>query len=262
MSNVAGHSYFRQEGDLFIGNDAARGPWSEQHCHAGPVAALTVRAAEHLFPAPFQILRITLDLLRPVPIDGITVTAQALRKSRSVAAAEVAVQDRAGKTCVPGHTMHLISQDIGAVPSPVEPASEFDTAEPLAFPLARAQDLPCFTDFTDIRYPPGQGPGVGPKTVWMRFPGIVDGETPSAFQKLCPLADSSNGISGNAPLKDFTFLNTDLTIAMHRPMEGDWLASQARSHWQPTGNGLADAVLSDRIGPVAQALQTLILRRR
>ena len=164
--------------------------------------------------------------------------------------------------CVTGQSMHLALSDQGDLPTPAAPPPPFveDTAQ--AFPLGPAHDQPCFLDYFDLRYAPGSGPEVGPKTLWMRFPRIVEGEEPSPFQTLCPLADSSNGISGNATVHEATFLNTDLTIAMHRPPQSAWIASQARSHWQPTGIGLAEATLFDRQGAVASVLQTLKIQRR
>ena len=39
------------------------------------------------------------------------------------------------------------------------------------------------------------------------------------------------------------------------------MGSRSGSTWQPTGIGLADALLFDDEGPVGRALQTLLLRR-
>lgn len=262
MSKITGQHYFAQDGDVFRGLDPARGPWSADHCHAGPVAALTARAAERDMGDGWQIARLTLDLIRPVPVAGIRVTVAPVRQSRSLATLAVTVTGEDGKICVTGQSMHLRPSDQGDLPTPAAPPPPFDTAGTDAFPLSRAHDQPCFLDYFDLRYPPGHGPAPGPKTVWMRFPAIVQGEEPSPFQRLCPIADSGNGISGNATVQQATFLNTDLTIAMHRPPQGAWIASQVRSHWQGTGIGLAEATLFDQTGAVASALQTLMVRRR
>jgi hypothetical protein len=39
------------------------------------------------------------------------------------------------------------------------------------------------------------------------------------------------------------------------------MGSRATSVWQPTGVGLADALLFDDEGPVGRALQTLLVRK-
>ena len=83
---------------------------------------------------------------------------------------------------------------------------------------------------------------------------------PSPFQRICPLADCGNAFSRHFEPNEVMFVNPDLTIALHRDPVGDWFGSKAVSQWQPTGIGLADALLFDDLGPVGKALQTMILR--
>ena len=94
----------------------------------------------------------------------------------------------------------------------------------------------------------------------MRTLPIVDGEAPSPFQSLCPLADCGNGISRNSTFAEATFVNPDLTIAVFRLPESEWLAASARSFWEPTGVGLSQAQLYDTKGAIGFALQTLIVK--
>ena len=47
---------------------------------------------------------------------------------------------------------------------------------------------------------------------------------------------------------------------LHRDPVGDWLGSRVVSQWQPSGVGLADALLFDDHGPVGRALQTMLIR--
>jgi acyl-CoA thioesterase len=262
MNKSVGKSYFRQQGEVFVANDPARGPWSRDHCHAGPVAALMVRAAEQLLPDDLQPARLALDLLRPVPTAGLTVQAEILRHGRSLATVSVDAYDQQGRQLAVARVTFLTTTELGAVPSVQIAAMDFSASVAGEFPLSKAHNLPCFTDACDVRYPPKYGPALGPKAIWMRCPPLLKDEVPSPFQLLCPIADSSNGISGNGNLDEFTFVNTDLTIVMHRPPQMGWLASDARSFWQTSGVGLAESTLHDVSGPVAGVMQTLLLRRR
>ena len=83
----------------------------------------------------------------------------------------------------------------------------------------------------------------------------------SPFQRVCPLADSGNATSRNGEPEEFSFVNADLTISLHRLPVGEWIGSQAVSHWEPNGIGVADARLLDRQGPIGTASQTLLIRR-
>lgn len=57
-------------------------------------------------------------------------------------------------------------------------------------------------------------------------------------------------------------MNPDLTIVLHRLPVGEWLGSPAVSRWEPSGIGLADALLFDELGVVGRACQTLLLTPR
>ena len=63
--------------------DAARGPWSPEALHGGPSAALLARAVEPLLD-PLQPVRLTVELLRPVPVAPLTVETEELRPGRKV----------------------------------------------------------------------------------------------------------------------------------------------------------------------------------
>ena len=67
----------------WLPTDAARGPWSPDALHGGPSAALLARAVEPLLD-PLQPVRLTVELLRPVPVAPLTVEADVLRPGRKV----------------------------------------------------------------------------------------------------------------------------------------------------------------------------------
>ncbi|MEZ0466538.1 thioesterase family protein [Phaeobacter sp. SYSU ZJ3003] len=253
--------FFSQRTDgAFVGNDPARGPWSPDHCHAGPVTGLVARAAEQAVGPGKMLTRLTLDILRPLPLAGLWVAAETTRHTRTLATTSVTVHDDGGTLCVRASSMHLVEKDLGQVPTaPVTPL-RLEEATPGDFTVgAGLHDRPYFGQFLDVAYPPGAGFGPGPKAMWMRTTTLLEGEEQSPIQSLCALADCGNGISWNARPAEMGFMNTDLTLHVHRAPESDWLASDSVSHWHGTGIGMSQSVLQDTKGPVATALQTLVL---
>ena len=115
--------FFSQRTDgAFVGNDPARGPWSPDHCHAGPVTGLVARAAEQAVGPGKMLTRLTLDILRPLPLAGLWVAAETTRHTRTLATTSVTVQDDDGTLCVRASSMHLVEKDLGQVPTaPVTP---------------------------------------------------------------------------------------------------------------------------------------------
>ena len=253
--------YFHLRDDgVFIGNDPVRGPWSADHCHAGPVSGLIVRAAETEIGPDKMLTRLTVDLLRPLPLSGLRVAAETTRHTKTLATTRVTVHDLDDTLCATATTMHLVRRDLGAVSNTSLQSPNLSTSVEGPFPLSDLRhDLPAFPHFIDILYPKDSNTGPGSKTIWMRTPQLLQGETQSPIQSLCALADCGNGISWNAPPTEMGFMNTDLTVNIHREPVSNWLASQSVSHWQSSGIGMSQAVLYDTQGPIGTALQTLVL---
>ncbi|MEM1004642.1 MAG: thioesterase family protein [Pseudomonadota bacterium] len=254
-------SYFRLTQDgVFVGNDPVRGPWSADHCHAGPVAGLIVRAAEAEIGPEKMLTRLTVDLLRPLPLAGLRVRAQTMRNTKTLATTRVTVHDLSDTLCASATTMHLVRKTLGPVPNTIADHPDVSDVVDGPFPIGQMRhDLPGFAHFADVAYPAGGNQGPGAKTIWMRTPQLLVDEKQSPIQSLCPLADCGNGISWNAPTSEMGFMNTDLSVHIHREPVSDWLASASVSHWQSTGIGMSQSVLYDTQGPVGTALQTLVL---
>jgi hypothetical protein len=247
------------DGERFLPTDACRGPWDPGSCHAGPPTGLLARAVERLIPEQ-RLVRITVDLTRPIPMAGFTIVAEVARAGRSVSVSRATLIDTDGRPRVTASGLHLRSSPDAIPTSPIVPVTRLADAEPGPFPIARSlHGLPGFTTGIEVRYPPGQTAGPGPTTVWMRALPLLPDEEPSPFQRICPLADCGNAFSRQGEPWEVGFVNPDLTVVLHRDPAGEWLGSDSVSHWQPEGVGLADALLFDDRGPVGRALQTLLL---
>lgn len=247
------------ENGYFVGNNPARGPWADDACHAGPVTGLIARAFESLVPGK-MLTRITAELQRPLPMAGIRVEAEITRQGRKMEVAGAEVLDRDGKVCIRASGMLIAEDDIGEVPTYPEPRLRLSEATMGHFPvMPHPKAKPSFASYAEIGYPPGETMDPGATTLWMKTPPLLPGEETSPIQLICPLADCGSGISRNMDFADMSFMNCDLTIMIHRKPRSTWLASKAKSYWQATGIGLGQATILDEEGPVAIALQTLLL---
>ena len=248
------------DGEWFVGYDSARGPWNPEACHGGPPAGLLARAAERELEE-HRLTRLTVDLTRPVPLAGFSVTAEVVRAGRTVATSRATLVDGEGRTCATAHGLHVVGADIGPVATVADTGPDLAEMVPGEFPISSAGRPRGFASAAvDVGYPPDETRAPGPTTLWMRTIPLLEGEDPSPFQRVCPLADCGNGLSRNSEPWEMSFVNADLTITLHRDPEGEWLASSAVSHWEPTGIGLADAVLYDAEGAVGRACQVVIVR--
>lgn len=254
-------AFFFQDGDYLVAHDAARGPWSADACHAGPVSGLLARAAESLI-SDKQLVRLSANFLRPVPMIGIRIESEVVHNGRVAAGVSVTAYDRGGKVCATATTTHIVIEKVGDLSTPDCPPPPMSNEEPRDFIVSKApHGQPFISNFVETRYLPDVKPHLGPNTLWMRTPPLMATEDTTGFQQVCTLADCGNAISSNHKLTEVSCVNPDITVALHRLPESDWLASSAISHWQSTGIGLSHATLYDEVGEIGFALQSLVLRR-
>ena len=252
-------AFYIPDGDAYIATEQTRGPWSPKHQHGGPPAALIAHAVEAAAPA-FTIARMTVDFLRPVPIDRLGVRLDTLRAGAKVR--RVVGTLLHGDTAVVHAVLTLVRPTGVAVPSPPSVAILLppELARPFQFPFFR-EPLGYHTAM-ESRLALGHF-GRGRVAIWMRqrVPLVV-GASPSPVERILVAADSGSGVSAGIEHASHTAINFDLTVALHRLLEGEWVGLDSISTYEPSGLGLADTRVVDVRGAVGRALQGLVIERR
>ena len=255
---------FELDGTRAVPTVLARGPWSPDAMHGGAPAALLARAVERHDPGTaWFVARLTVDLLRPVPLAPLEVVARTTRPGKKVQWIEAV----------------LLAGDVEVARAT---ALRLRTTEPLGLPLPAPEPsglrTPDASDELEVTLPAVSGPGfwsavefrvaegswteVGPATVWFRLRAeIVGGEPPSPLQRVAAAADFGNGVSTVLPRGQYLFINPDLGIHLSRHPVGEWVALSGRSHAEDVGVGLAVCDLHDEAGPIGRSIQTLLVDR-
>jgi hypothetical protein len=249
--------------DLFVATPATAGPWSAQSQHGGPPSALMARAFELHEPDPGQRLaRVTVDILRPVPLGKITVRTRTVRPGRRVTLLE-AVLEADGQEVMHARGWRIaVAGGQAAATPPGLPPPPIPPPRPLPeFPGAHTAG---YMQAVDWRYVSGGGFDTpGPARVWARprIP-LVPGEEPAPMSRALLIADSGNGVSATLDVARFLFINVDLTVVAPRDPAGEWLLLDAVTTIGEQGTGLAESVISDQDGPCARGMQTLLVAPR
>ncbi|HEV8689590.1 MAG TPA: thioesterase family protein [Ideonella sp.] len=266
MSETPTWAYQGHDGRHFHASVLTRGPWHPEHQHAGPPSALVCRAIEQA-AAPQGLThlgRLTGNLLRPVPIGEchVDITEDYVGRNAGHYSARLV----AGGKEVARFTALMQREDALPVPEgtpghplPQAPKAPADCA-PCRMPFAR-QNLG-YADLVENRLAEGRF-FQGPCTAWFRLQHpLVDGETPSPYQRVAVAADSGNGISASLDFARYSFVNCDLTINLLRRPVGEWICLQAKSAFGGNGCGLAESALFDEQGLIGRATQSLAVRLR
>lgn len=254
---------FVPDGDRYVPTDLSRGPWDRNALHGGPVAALLAREVEGHESDPDQpmrVARMTLELMRPVPVQPLALVTRTVRPGRKVQLVETSmVADEkpfARMVALRVRTEAVeVPEQAADAPPPADAADEVD----------RRDDWGSegFINAVELRFVKGEFRQPGPATVWIRLAvPVVPGETPSPLVRVAAAADFGNGISSDLPWDTHLFINPDLTIYVSRLPEGGWVCLDAKTFYGPDGIALAESALYDSRGRIGRSVQGLLIDTR
>lgn len=253
---------FRVDGDRVIVSPHAAGPWDPQMQHGSAPASLAVWAAEAIpAPAPMRIARVTIDLMRPVPLKALTLETEVLREGRKIQLC--AVRLRADGVLAVAATVLKVRLQRDRLPPDVSgppiglPSPDASPQDPAQFsnsPFVRGMSL---------RAARGKFGVPGPGAIWYRVDRpLVEGASVTQAMRAVVAADFCNGTSAALDFRRWTFLNADLTLNMAREPVGEWILLDAESWIGPDGVGLSMARLADASGYFGRCIQSLVIEKR
>jgi Thioesterase-like superfamily len=262
---VSGAIYLPEGQSRFVPTELARGPWDPDAQHGGAPAALIARAVERVDAAvPMDVVRITYEFLRPVPLAPLELQTRVLRPGRRVQLIEANLL--ADEREVARATALRIRSD--AVPAPaadLEPPPHGGpaTGAPISMPAFEQGPTMFARDGMEVRFATGAFADVGPAFAWFRLRApLVAGEEPSPLQRLAAAGDFGNGIATAVSWATHVFINPDLTLYVERLPDGEWVGLDAITRLGGAGTGVSDSGLYDERGRVGRAQQGLYVAER
>ena len=264
------HHIYERENDVYTPTEWAGSPWSEGHQHGGPVNALFALAAEEAaLQTGFQVVRLTVDLLRPVPRVPLSLGWRFVRRGRRLANVEA-------ELVRPGDD-ELISRASAVLLRPTEdmPPS-WQHAPPPPLPLEGAEPVEFMSESLRASIPPGfhwsfdirMGRDEHGPAAWITTPlELLPGVPMSPLQRCAAVADLTFGLSGHSLLRQrivdvdawrVPMINTDTTIYWERPPVGEWFGFRHALLTDHQGIGLAEVDLADTSGRLGRSLQAVV----
>jgi hypothetical protein len=253
---LTSEAIFIHEDGCYLPTERARSPWSDTMVHGGPVAGLLAHAVERFAVVPeMRVVRLTVDLFRPVPMAALSVAARSARDGRRIRAVdavllcgEAEVARASGLLLRPTETPSLVT---GAAPL-LPPGPETLEPRPLV-PLGTVPRRTGFHTTVEFRRVPAQ-PGA-PVTAWVHMPvPLIEGEELTPLVRVAACADFVNPLAGGSRPGGVGYINTDSTIHLHRLPAGEWIGMQVTRNVE-AGIGVATAMLFDEVGPIGRGTQ-------
>ena len=242
---------------------AAAGPWRPDALHGGAVSALL---AGRLELADHVMIRILLDLLRPVPMARLELRLEAAEGGRSVVRRS-AVLEADGRPVARASALLIRRADIelpdGAADHPT--AFDPDAAPDLSQPNLRAAKVVGRPSFDSVALavhvdPPSSN---GRNRMWnhVLLP-IVDDIPTTPVEQVAAACDNASGVARRLPFQEWSFMNADLVISLARPPVGDWIALESEGYVADTGTGLAVSTIHDAAGVLGQKSSSVLIAPR
>ena len=240
------------------------------------MAALIGRAVEACpSDEPMHVARLTVELLRPVPVVPLTVTTRVARPGRKVQLVDVRLSS-GDQDLAWGRALRIrrladespAAAGLAAVTASGPRPGRDPDAPPGpddGHPRRPVHGYTAFhADGVELRFVVGDFDRRGPATVWVRLAvPVVPGEEPSPLERVAAASDFGNGASSLFGFDSHLFINPDLS-RLPRPARRRTVDLPRRPHRpraRPAWVGPSRA-LWDVEGPLGTSIQTLLVEKR
>jgi len=254
---------YELDGDVALPTPYTAGPWGPMQ-HGGAPGSLIARTAE-MTPSlvPMRIARITIDLMRAVPIAPLKIDRQVVREGKKLQLLQINLLAD-GVEVTRASVLRLARTDTPLPPEATAPPIELPPPEEGQTPQFRlGRSTVTFNEGLETRFVGGKFGEPGRASVWHRFhKPVIRGEDLLPSMRAAITGDYCNGTSSFLDFNAWTFINADLQVNLARDPIGEWILLDAETFPGPHGGGHAFARLGDRHGWFGRAGQSVIFERR
>ncbi|WP_298195953.1 acyl-CoA thioesterase domain-containing protein [Novosphingobium sp.] len=249
---------FSREGDVLVPAQRTRGYWrSDSIDGRAIVAALGHEIERRHGAADLWPARLTVDMHRLPPREPLHIETRVVREGGRLRLIEAILtlhgDEYARATC------QLLRE------RPPAPGQVWPGLPPWQVPAP--DDLTSLPDehhmrLAEWRLIAGTLGAVGPRRVWIR-PTVetVAGEPLTPFSRVAAIADTASPWVHAADV-GIGYINTDVTLHLYRPPDGEWIGLDALLHDEAAGRAIGTCRVYDQSGPIGLASTTAVANTR
>lgn len=236
--------FFIREGSAFVPQPACRGPWDPKSLNGRVVVALCGFQIEQSYAlAEYMPARLTVDMYRLPGFAPIEIKTQVVRDGTRIKVIDA--EFLSGGVSYARATSQWLKRSQpaeGNVWSP--PSWSVPAPETLPEPANRPNAAMTMRAIT------GAIGTFGQKRAWLREKRELVGGTPlTPFMRAALPADLANPFA-NSGDRGLGYINSDVTLYLHRLPEGEWIGLEVVNHHATDGVAIGQVVLYDQTGAI------------
>ena len=242
--------FFTIEGDHYVPTTAGRGPWNPNSLHGRVIIGLLGHEIERLHGGPDYVpARLTVDMYRLPDLSPVEVVTRAVRdgyRIKVIDAEFISGGISAGRaTC---QLLRKTERPEGQVWTP----PDWVVPKPADLPPPEPRNS-IMGGMWATRHISGGFMTADRRRIWMsEVRELVGGRPLTPFSRVAVAADFASPAShaGDQGLK---YINTDVTIYLHREPAGEWVGFDVTDHGDTAGVAVGETRLYDEQGPIGFA---------
>ncbi|MUL78377.1 thioesterase family protein [Mycobacterium sp. CBMA226] len=240
------------DGDRVQPTRFAQSLWGEDHLNGPAVVGLAAHALETAFGLPeFLPARLTVDLFRAARGVPTTTDVKLVRDGRRVRNSECDVVQN-GVTVA---RATLVQYRLAEAPPGEEWFGTTDFEPPAAIdgglsPYISSDGVGWTRAIADHQ-------NAGRKRYVNQPIDVIEGEVNSPFVRAAVAAEGTSMVT-NLGTAGIGYINGDLTVALTRLPQDDWVGVEAQTHWAAQGIAVGATTLYDSAGPIGTGLTTAV----
>lgn len=244
-------AFFAPDGDSFLPQPIARGPWDPQSLNGRVVAGLLGCEVERRHGGTLEgggwlPARLTVDLYRLPGFDPVTIETRVVREGRRIRVVDATFlsggRDMARASC---QFLREGENAAGMVWKPTPwnaPAPETIADREGDRPLPWA-----------MRSFAGAFGAAGQRRAWLReLRPMVAGRPITPYARVAASCDFASPLAHSGD-EGLGYINTDVTLMLHRLPAGEWIGFESDYHGADAGVAVGECRLYDEVGPIGLA---------
>ncbi|MET0272095.1 MAG: thioesterase family protein [Phenylobacterium sp.] len=251
--------FFKRDGDLYVPTPASRGPWNPNSLHGRVIVGLLGHEIEQVHGDPeFLPARLTVDMYRLPDLSPVEVTTRVVREGRRIKVVDA--EFISGGVSAGRATCQLLRKT-EAPGGTVWKQPSWDAPKPADIPVPDDPRMG-MGGMWAMRPISGGFGTVGQKRTWMaEVRELVEGVPLTPFVRVAVAADFASPFA-HAGDKGLEYINSDVTVYLHRELHGEWLGFEVVSHGATDGIAVGDCFLYDEDGPIGSASCCALAQKR